>query len=151
MLTLSRLRDTEGAPIGTIGITICYDLRFPELFRTLVDAGASVFTVPAAFTAVTGEAHWHTLLRSRAIETGCFVIAPAQCGEHPSGRKTYGHSLLVNPWGGIVAEASEEPEVLVTELDPGRIAEARQQIPSLKHDQSFDLSAPEASAVARRA
>ena len=99
-------------PWGGAGMTICYDMRFPYLYRTLAKAGARILTVPSSFTQPTGRAHWHTLLRSRAIETGCFVIAPAQCGDHEDGRKTYGHSLIISPWGEILAEAGEEPCVI---------------------------------------
>lgn len=127
-------------PWGRLGLTICYDIRFPHLYRTLAQAGADFLTVPAAFTKQTGEAHWHTLLKARAIETGCFVIAPAQGGKHECGRETYGHSLIVAPWGEVIAEAAHaEPGVILAEIDPARIAEARSRVPSLGHDRGFGL------------
>ncbi len=124
-------------PWGGLGLTICYDLRFPYLYRVLAQAGARFLAVPAAFTQQTGRAHWHVLLRARAIETGCFVLAPAQGGNHENGRKTYGHSLIVSPWGDILAEAGEEPAVIVADLDPGLIDTARARIPSLSHDRTL--------------
>jgi predicted amidohydrolase len=135
------------ADLGPIrlGLSICYDLRFPQLFRAEALAGADLLTVPAAFTRQTGEAHWHVLLRARAIENGCFVLAAAQAGRHESGRETYGHSLIVNPWGEIVAEAGVDPGVIVADIAPGEVAAARQRIPSLQHDRPFQIShvAPE--------
>jgi predicted amidohydrolase len=126
------------APWAKLGMTVCYDIRFPQLYRTLAKAGAGILLVPAAFTYTTGKAHWHTLLRARAIENGCFVIAPAQCGTHPGNRRTYGHSLVINPWGEIMAEGSEEtPEIITAEIDTARIDEARAMIPSLTHDREF--------------
>ena len=124
-------------PWGGLGLTICYDLRFAHLFRTLAQSGAGIITVPAAFTAPTGRAHWHILLRARAIETGCFVIAPAQCGVHDEGRLTYGHSLIVGPWGEILAEAGEEPGVITARIDMARVAECRGMVPALRHDRAF--------------
>jgi predicted amidohydrolase len=124
-------------PWGKVGLTICYDLRFPHLHRALAKAGASIITVPAAFTVPTGKLHWHVLLRARAIETGCFVIAPAQCGMHDSGRTTYGHSLIIAPNGEIIAEAGEEPQIIMAELDMGKVTAARKWLPSLKHDCEF--------------
>ena len=127
-------------PWGRIGLTICYDIRFPHLYRTLAQAGADFLTVPAAFTRQTGEAHWHTLLKARAIETGCFVFAPAQGGKHECGRETYGHSLIVAPWGEVIAEAAHDaPGVILAEIDTGRIAAARAKVPSLRHDRGFGL------------
>lgn len=121
-------------PFGGLGMTICYDVRFPALYRTLAKAGAAILAVPSAFTHATGSAHWHVLLRARAIENGCFVIAPAQAGMHPGGRRTFGHSLIVNPWGEVLAEGSEsEPGVIAAELDLSEVERARGQIPSLKH------------------
>jgi len=127
-------------PWGRLGLSICYDLRFPHLYRALAKAGADFLTVPAAFTRQTGAAHWHTLLTARAIETGCYVFAPAQGGRHACGRETFGHSLVVAPWGEIVAEAAhDEPCVLIAEIDGGRVAEARRRVPSLGHDRAFAL------------
>ncbi|MAM93216.1 carbon-nitrogen hydrolase family protein [Parvibaculum sp.] len=135
-------------PWGRIGLTVCYDIRFPHLYRMLAQAGADFLTVPAAFTKQTGEAHWHTLLKARAIETGCFVFAPAQGGKHECGRETYGHSLIIAPWGEVIAEAAhDEPGVILAEIDTGRIASARRKVPSLGHDRDFSL--PE-SGQARR-
>jgi predicted amidohydrolase len=125
------------SPWGKIGLTICYDLRFPQLYRSLAQAGADMITVPAAFTRVTGKAHWHVLLRARAIETGCFVLAPAQCGEHAGGRQTYGHALIVSPWGAILADAGEQPGYIMANLDLDQVAEARGKVPSLTHDRVF--------------
>ena len=125
---------------ATVGLTICYDLRFPHLYRDLAKAGADILTVPAAFTDVTGRAHWHTLLRARAIETGCFVVAPAQGGHHENGRDTFGHSLIINPWGEVIGELNhQEPGVLVTELNLAEVAEARARIPALQHDRAFNF------------
>ncbi len=118
----------------TLGLSICYDLRFPALYRELACAGADILTVPAAFTQVTGQAHWHVLLRARAIETGCFVLAAAQGGQHADGRETYGHSLIVDPWGTVLAEAAgAEPGIITASLNLARVAEVRQQIPALQH------------------
>ena len=128
-------------PWGRLGLTVCYDLRFPQLYRALAQAGAEVRTVPSAFTRLTGRAHWHVLLRARAIETGSFVLAPAQCGETSQGRQTYGHSLIVAPWGEVLAEAGEEPGVILAEIDPARVAEARRRVPALGHDRAFDAPA----------
>ncbi len=125
-------------PWGRLGLTVCYDLRFPQLSRALAQAGADLLTVPSAFTRLTGRAHWHVLLRARAIETGSFVLAPAQCGETSQGRQTYGHSLIVAPWGEVLAEAGEDPGVILAEIDPARVAEARRMIPALGHDRAFD-------------
>jgi deaminated glutathione amidase len=130
---------TADLPFGRIGLTVCYDLRFPQLYRALAYNGAILFTVPAAFTELTGKAHWHVLLRARAIENGAFVLAPAQCGTHPGGRRTYGHSLIVSPWGEILAEGGEAPGVIVADIDPARSVAARAQIPSLCHDRTFRL------------
>ncbi len=135
-----------GTPWGKVGLTVCYDVRFAYLYRALAQAGASYLTVPSAFTVPTGRAHWQTLLRARAIETGCFVFAPAQCGEHAEGRKTYGHSLIVAPWGEVLAEAGEEPGVIYAEIDPAKVEEARRMVPSLRHDRRF--SGPEEPIVA---
>jgi len=130
-------------PWGRVGLTVCYDLRFAYLYRALAQAGAGFLTVPAAFTVPTGRAHWHTLLRARAIETGCFVFAPAQCGEHAEGRKTYGHSLIVAPWGEVLADGGEAPGVIAADIDPAKVEEARRMVPALQHDRRFDLPATE--------
>jgi predicted amidohydrolase len=124
-------------PWGTLGMTVCYDVRFPYLYRSVAHAGARMIAVPSAFTRRTGEAHWHILLRARAIETGCFVIAPAQCGDHEDGRKSYGHSLIVGPWGEVIADGGEQPGVIVAELDFAEVDQARSMIPSLTHDRSY--------------
>ena len=124
-------------PWGVLGMTICYDLRFPYLYRALAQAGASFLAVPAAFTQKTGEAHWEVLLRARAIETGCYVFAPCQCGEHDGGRRTYGHSLIVDPWGEVLADGGEVPGFVIAEVDPARVDEVRRMIPSLQHDRGF--------------
>jgi predicted amidohydrolase len=121
-------------PWGTLGMTICYDLRFPYLYRALAQAGADFITVPSSFTVPTGQAHWHALLRARAIETGCFVFAPAQTGEHAEGRRTYGHSLIVDPWGEVLADAGDGVGFVTARIDPARVAAVRAMVPSLQHD-----------------
>jgi len=127
-------------PLARIGLTICYDVRFAHLFRALGQAGAELITVPAAFTQVTGAAHWHVLIRARAIETGCFLLAPAQGGRHQDGRETYGHSLIVSPWGEVLAEAGgNAPGVIVADLDLAQVAAARARIPALHNDQKITL------------
>jgi predicted amidohydrolase len=123
----------RGTPLGNLGLTICYDLRFPDLFARLAEAGATSVAVPAAFTVPTGQAHWHVLLRARAIEAGLFVIAAAQGGSHEDGRATYGHSLVVDPWGEVIADAGERGGVMFAELDLARVAEVRRRIPALDH------------------
>ena len=128
------LAEVEGA---VFGMSICYDIRFPQLYRTLAQKGAEVLTVPAAFTVPTGRAHWQTLLRARAIENGAFVIAAAQTGEHADGRRTWGHSLIVNPWGDIVVECGEAPGVFLAEIDLSEVAATRSRLPSLNHDRPF--------------
>lgn len=124
-------------PWGRLGLSVCYDLRFPQLYRALAHAGADFLSIPSAFTRQTGRAHWHTLLQARAIETGCFVFAPAQCGEHEDGRKTYGHSLIVAPWGEVLADGGEETGIVSAEIDPARVAEARGRLNALGHDRDF--------------
>ncbi len=125
-------------PWATLGLTVCYDLRFPQLYRSLAQAGAEVLTVPAAFTKTSGQAHWHVLLRARAIETGCFVLAPCQCGDHGGGRETYGHSLIVDPWGRVLAEGGEGAGYITAEIDLAEVAKARAMIPALDHDRAFE-------------
>jgi deaminated glutathione amidase len=120
-------------PWGRLGLAICYDMRFPDLFRSLSDAGATMLSVPAAFTVPTGKAHWHVLLRARAIEASAFVISAAQTGTHEDGRATYGHSLVVDPWGEVLLDMGEAPGVAVVEIDPQRLAQVRGQIPVLRH------------------
>lgn len=120
-------------PWGGLGMTICYDLRFAALYRALAEAGAELLAVPSAFTRTTGRAHWHVLLRARAIETGCFVIAPAQCGTHAEGRQTYGHSLIVDPWGEVLADAGEEVGFVTARIDTDRVADVRAMVPALAH------------------
>ncbi|MCE7797270.1 carbon-nitrogen hydrolase family protein [Sphingobium sufflavum] len=122
-----------GSPWAAIGLSICYDLRFPDLYRTLSDAGAVILAIPAAFTVPTGEAHWHVLLRARAIEAGCFVIAAAQTGHHADGRQTYGHSLVVDPWGEVVLDMGQEAGLGIVDLDLGRVTAVRARIPALDH------------------
>lgn len=124
-------------PWGLLGMTICYDVRFAYLYRALAQAGAKFLTIPAAFTKTTGTAHWHTLLRSRAIETGCYVFAAAQCGQHAGGRKTYGHSLIIDPWGEILSDGGEAPGFVMAEIDVAKVDEARRMIPALEHDRPF--------------
>jgi predicted amidohydrolase len=134
-------------PWGRLGVTICYDLRFPALYRALAEAGATMLTVPSAFTVQTGEAHWHVLNRARAIENGSFLFAAAQCGKHESRRETYGHSLIVDPWGRILAEGGVEPGVVMAEIDLGEVANARSRIPSLQHGRRFEIVEPLAEPV----
>jgi predicted amidohydrolase len=133
---------TVPTPLGILGMTVCYDLRFPHLYRRLAQAGAQILTVPAAFNHLTGAAHWEVLLRARAIETGCFVLAPAQTGFHPEragrGRRTHGHSLVVAPWGEVLSDAGTKPGVSFAEIDLAEVARARERVPSLAHDRPFD-------------
>jgi predicted amidohydrolase len=127
-------------PFGNLGLTICYDLRFPQLYRALAKAGAEVLFVPAAFTRTTGQAHWHVLLRARAIETGAFVVAPSQCGAAPDGTLArHGHSLIVDPWGEVLADGGEDEGVIAAELHLARVDEARRMIPALRHDRVFEV------------
>jgi predicted amidohydrolase len=129
-------------PWGRLGLTICYDLRFPALYRALAEAGASFLAIPSAFTRQTGEAHWHVLMRARAIENGSFVIAAAQGGDHENGRATFGHSLVVDPWGRILAEGGTEPGVVFADIDPAEVSAARSRIPSLQHGRRFEILEP---------
>ncbi|MBB2972661.1 carbon-nitrogen hydrolase family protein [Mesorhizobium sp. RMAD-H1] len=138
-------------PFGRMGLAICYDVRFPQLFRAQAEAGASILTAPAAFTRQTGEAHWHVLQRARAIENGAFIISAAQGGLHEDGRETYGHSLIVSPWGKVLAEADhDEPAVIVADIDTAESAAARRKVPNLKNARPFGIrvagseAAPEA-------
>ena len=126
-------------PFGRLGMTICYDLRFPALYRALATEGANLIAIPAAFTKQTGQAHWHVLVRARAIETGAFVLAATQGGLHENGRETFGHSIIVSPWGEILAEAGEDPEVIFADIDLGASDEARVRIPALKHGRDFEI------------
>lgn len=129
-------------PFGRVGMTVCYDVRFAHLYRALAKAGAEIITVPAAFNHITGAAHWEVLLRARAIETGCYVLAPAQTGFHPErdgkGRRTHGHSLAIAPWGEVLSDAGDEPGVTFADLDLAEVARARDRVPALSHDRSFD-------------
>ena len=138
-------------PWGGLGMTVCYDLRFPHLFRALAQAGARVIAVPSAFTRQTGQAHWHVLLRARAIETGCFIVAPAQTGTHDEGRQTYGHSLIVSPWGDVLADGGEGVGIVSAELDLTAVDRTRRAIPSLGNDRTFDPPGKTAAEVARLA
>lgn len=128
-------------PWGGLGLSICYDLRFPYLYRALAQAGASFLAVPAAFTRLTGEAHWATLLRARAIEAQCFVFAAAQGGRHEYGRETFGHSLVVSPWGEVLAEGGVHPSVIFADIDLSTIGDVRSRVPSLQHDRAFTVEA----------
>ena len=124
-------------PWGRLGMTVCYDLRFPGLFRALAQAGAILITVPSSFQRQTGGAHWHALLRARAIENECFILAPAMCGDHAGNRQSYGHTLVVDPWGEVISEGGESPEIVYAEIDTRRAAKVRDMIPSLDHDRPF--------------
>src|SRR6516164_10078892 len=130
---------TADLPWGKLGLTVCYDLRFPALYRALAVAGSSFLAIPSAFTKQTGEAHWHVLNRARAIENGAFVFAAAQGGKHENGRETFGHSLIVDPWGQVVAEGGTEPGVVLAAVDAGLVAAARSKVPSLSHGRRFEL------------
>src|SRR5215475_9706445 len=129
-------------PWGRLGLTVCYDLRFPALYRALAEGGATMLAIPSAFTKQTGEAHWHVLMRARAVENGCFVFAAAQGGRHENGRDTYGHSLIVDPWGRIIAEGGTEPGIVMARIDPAEVANARARIPSLQHGRRFEIVEP---------
>lgn len=127
-------------PWGKLGMTICYDVRFAHLYRKLAQAGATMLSVPAAFTVPTGQAHWHVLLRTRAIEHGCYVFAPAQVGLHANGRRTYGHSVIIAPWGEVLADAGDAgPGIIAAEIDPEAVRQAREALPSLRHDRPFEI------------
>jgi deaminated glutathione amidase len=133
---------TADLPWGRLGLTICYDLRFPALYRALAEAGSMFLAIPSSFTKQTGEAHWHVLHRARAIENGCFVFAAAQGGSHENGRDTFGHSLIVDPWGRVLAEGGVDPAVVIAEVDPTAVATARARIPSLLHGRRFEIVDP---------
>jgi deaminated glutathione amidase len=137
-------------PFGRLGLSICYDLRFPALYRALASAGAGLIAVPSAFTKQTGEAHWRVLIRARAIETGAFVLAATQGGLHENGRATYGHSLIVSPWGEVLAEGGEEPGVVFADIDLAASAEARARIPALKHGRSFEVEIADGTGEVRK-
>jgi predicted amidohydrolase len=124
-------------PWGKLGMTICYDVRFPHLYRALAQQGAEYLSVPASFQRQTGKAHWHTLLKSRAIENAAYVFAPAMCGDHQGNRQTYGHALIVDPWGEVLADAGEEPGIIYAEIQPARVAKIRGMMPSLQHDRPY--------------
>ncbi len=124
-------------PWGRLGMTVCYDLRFPGLFRALAQAGAQMITVPSSFQRQTGKAHWHALLRARAIENESFIIAPAMCGDHAGNRQSYGHTLVIDPWGEILAEGGEAPEIVYADIDVARVAKIRGMMPSLEHDRPY--------------
>ncbi len=126
-------------PWARLGMSICYDIRFPHLYRRLASGGATVLSTPAAFTRTTGQAHWHVLQRARAIENGCFVLAAAQCGDHPGDRQTYGHSMIVDPWGRILAEADESPGIILADIDMDEVARVRSMVPSLSAGREFSL------------
>ena len=137
------------SPWGLIGLSVCYDLRFAYLYRALAQGGASYLSIPAAFTYTTGKAHWHVLVRARAIETGCYVFAANQGGTHAEGRRTWGHALIVDPWGEVLADSSERTGFIAADIDPAKVAEARAMIPALKHDRKF--GGPELPALSRAA
>lgn len=130
-------------PWGRLGMTVCYDLRFPHLFRALAQQGARFIAVPSSFQRQTGKAHWHALLRARAIENAAYVFAPAMCGEHAGNRQTYGHALIVDPWGEVLADAGEEPGIVYADVDPARVAKIRGMMPSLEHDRPYVVDAAE--------
>ncbi len=126
-------------PWGKLGMTVCYDVRFPHLYRALAQQGAQFISVPSSFQRQTGKVHWHTLLKSRAIENAAYIFAPAMCGEHPGNRQTYGHALIVDPWGEVLADGGEEPGIVYAEIDPARVAKIRGMMPSLEHDRPYTL------------
>ncbi len=126
-------------PWGKLGMTICYDVRFPHLYRALAQQGAEFLSVPSSFQRQTGKVHWHTLLKSRAIENAAYVLAPAMCGDHPGNRQTYGHALIVDPWGEVLADAGEEPGIIYADIDPARVAKIRGMMPSLQHDRLYSV------------
>lgn len=127
-------------PWGRLGMTICYDVRFPHLYRALAQQGAQFLSVPSSFQRQTGKVHWHTLLKSRAIENAAYVFAPAMCGDHPGNRQTYGHALIVDPWGEVLADADEEPGIIYADIDPARVVKIRGMMPSLQHDRPYAVT-----------
>lgn len=135
-------------PWGRLGLTICYDVRFPHLYRNLAQAGADFLAVPAAFTRVTGEAHWHILLRARAIETGCFIFAPAQTGTHAAGRQTFGHALIINPWGEVLADGGTAPGIITAKIDTAEVESARGRLPAYGVEMEFSRLSPQPSSKA---
>jgi predicted amidohydrolase len=128
-------------PWGNLGMTICYDVRFPHLYRALAQQGAQFISVPASFQRQTGKVHWHTLLKARAIENAAYILAPAMCGEHPGNRQTYGHALIVDPWGEVLADGGEEPGIIYADIDPARVSKIRGMMPSLEHDRPYAVVA----------
>ena len=130
-------------PWGKLGMTVCYDVRFPQLYRALAQQGAAFITVPSSFQRQTGKVHWHTLLKARAIENAAYILAPAMCGEHPGNRQTYGHALIVDPWGEVLADGGEEAGIVYADIDPARVAKIRAMMPSLEHDRPYVLAAGE--------
>ncbi len=127
-------------PWGPLGMTVCYDLRFPHLYRALAQQGAQFISVPASFQRQTGKMHWHTLLRARAIENAAYILAPAMCGDHAGNRQTYGHALIVDPWGEVLADGGEGPGIIYAEIDPARVAKIRSMMPSLQHDRPYAVT-----------
>lgn len=127
-------------PWGSLGMTICYDVRFPHLYRALAQQGAQFISVPSSFQRQTGKVHWHTLLKARAIENAAYILAPAMCGEHPGNRQTYGHALIVDPWGEVLADGGEEPGIIYADIDPARVVKIRGMMPSLKHDRPYAIT-----------
>jgi len=134
-------------PWGNLGLSICYDIRFAYLYRALAQAGANILCAPAAFTKITGEAHWHILQRARAIENACFVISPGLCGLHAEGKETFGHSVIIDPWGEVLADGGPDVGVITAEIDMTKVTEVRGKVPALTHDRDFEISAPSASAT----
>jgi predicted amidohydrolase len=126
-------------PWGPLGMTVCYDVRFPHLYRALAQQGAQFISVPASFQRQTGKVHWHTLLKARAIENAAYILAPAMCGEHPGNRQTYGHALIVDPWGEVLADGGEQPGIVYADIDPARVAKIRGMMPSLEHDRPYSV------------
>ena len=139
MITPGEKAVVTDTPFGRFGLSVCYDLRFAALYRALAQNGAQILTIPAAFTQTTGKAHWHTLVIARAIETGSFVIAPNQCGHHADKRYSFGHSLIVDPWGEVLADGGAEPGIIYADIDVGKVEKARSRIPALQHDRVFSL------------